>query len=838
MVICALALIIIAAICLLYSRFASRQIYQESADHLEEIYTQINLTFRSTISKNWRLLRGWQPYLENAQSQQLQEFLQAEKADWHFDTFYLLAEDGSYITEEGERGSLNLGDSLPILVEQKQNIVRDNVLPSLERIIIFAVPVQPGQYQGFNYVAAAISFKAHDMSSAFNIDAFAGLSECYVTYPDGRILFSSRSEAEQPSNLLAYLGAGTDYNNMSATDLPDHWQTGQRNVTSCTLDGQRYYLIYQPVGFADWMLAGLVPVSVVNDNLHKFTLVTLLVMGSLFGMITFGLIIMVMLNVHRRMRENTLELSLREQLFDLLTENTDDIFVLFSPQDFTAEYVSPNLNRVLGLEPDDVRQDVRCLLFEDVLLPSADGNETLTPETLLRIPLGGVWTGERDAVHLQTYELRWFKMLLRHCQFDKRDKFILMLSDRTQERRMNEMLGEALHTARVANEAKSSFLANMSHDIRTPMNAIVGFARLLAMETDNPEKVQEFTSKIDASSRHLLGLINDILDMSKIESGKTALNISEFSLKEQLDELYSMMSPQAKAKGQQFDFQALDGLPRVLLRDKLRLNQVLINLLSNAIKYTQKGGEISLIVLPVHPVEHNVAHLRFVVQDNGFGMSPGFLQTIFEPFSRESTEATREVQGTGLGMAITKNIVDLMGGSIEVESELGRGSIFTLEVELAVPDQADVVAAELEASQRKSAEEVSLSGLRVLAAEDNEINAEILNELLQMEGIECEILPDGQAALERFLQSAPGDYDMIFMDVQMPVMNGYEATRAIRASEHPLAKTIPIIAMTANAFEEDRQMALKAGMNAHTAKPLDMDKLKAIVVSLLPKKQT
>lgn len=832
-VISTLALIIIAAICLLYSRFASRQIYQESAAHLEEIYTQINLTFRSTISKNWRLLRGWQPYLEAAQPQQLQTFLQEEKADWHFDTFYLLAEDGSYITEEGARGSLNLGEALPALVEQRQNIVRDNVLPSLERIIIFAVPVQPGQYQGFDYVAAAISFKAHEMASAFNIEAFAGFSECYVTYPDGRILFSSRSEAEQPANLLAYLMSGTDYHNIAAEDLPAHWQEGQSNVTTFRLDGQEYYLIYQPVGFADWMLAGLVPVTVVNANLHKFTLVTLLVMGLLFGLITLGLIFMVVLNGQRCMRAQTLDLKLREQLFDLLTENTDDIFVLFSPRDFTAEYVSPNLHRVLGLESEDVRQDVRRLLFEDVLLPPADGNDSLTPETLLTVPLGGVWTGERDAVHLQTYELRWFKILLRHCQFDKRDKFILMLSDRTQERRMNEMLGEALHTARVANEAKSSFLANMSHDIRTPMNAIVGFARLLAKETENPAKVREFTGKIEASSRHLLGLINDILDMSKIESGKTALNIAEFSLQEQLDELYTMMSPQAKAKGQQFDFQIRDGLPRVVLGDKLRLNQVLINLLSNAIKYTQKGGEISLTVLPVHPVEHNVAHLRFVVQDNGFGMSPGFLQTIFEPFSRESTEATREVQGTGLGMAITKNIVDLMGGSIEVESELGQGSVFTLEVELAVPDQADVAAAELEALHQQTVEEISLSGLRVLAAEDNEINAEILGELLQMEGIECEILPDGQAALERFLQSTPGDFDMIFMDVQMPVMNGYEATRAIRASEHPLAKTIPIIAMTANAFEEDRRMALEAGMDAHTAKPLDMDKLKEIIISLL-----
>ena len=531
---------------------------------------------------------------------------------------------------------------------------------------------------------------------------------------------------------------------------------------------------------------------------------------------------------------------------------------------------------------------------------------------------------------------------------------------------MYETLGEALDTAKAANEAKSNFLANMSHDIRTPMNAIVGFSTLLTKDAERPDKVREYTRKISASSQHLLSLINDILDMSKIESGKTVLNMMEFSLPELLDELYTMMLPQARAKRQSFELYTKGNLPESLIGDKLRLNQVLINLLSNAVKYTQEGGQISLSVEDLERNTLNLAHLRFVVADNGFGMSETFVKTIFDPFTRETTDVTREIQGTGLGMAITKNIVDLMGGTIRVKSEKDNGSIFTIEIEmseetqeqdnafwrrnaiarmLVVDDEADIclniqsamegtgvevlyatngraavemaAAAQgaddpfqiilldwkmpvmdgLEAARRireaagqmtpifvltsydleeareaaadtpidmflpkpfflfsfqkaldqlltgemvaelRPVQEISIEGLRVLAAEDNEINAEILLELLEIEGVSCEIASNGQEAVDRFINSSPGEFDMIFMDVQMPVMDGYEATQAIRSSKHPEAGTIPIIAMTANAFEEDIQNALDAGMNAHTAKPIDMNKLKATVARLWVKKE-
>lgn len=529
----------------------------------------------------------------------------------------------------------------------------------------------------------------------------------------------------------------------------------------------------------------------------------------------------------------------------------------------------------------------------------------------------------------------------------------------------NKQLAEALQAAQLASNSKTTFLSNMSHDIRTPMNAVLGFTALLARDAENPDKVKEYTKKITASGQHLLSLINDILDVSKIESGKVVLNLDEFTLNDLVSSVDAIIRPMAKTKNQNFYVEVTGIKHEYLLGDETRINQILINLLSNAVKYTPENGSIWFRIIGLKQRSSQYEHIRIEVQDNGYGMTQEYLGTIFDAFTRAENSTTNKVQGTGLGMAITKNIVELMGGTIDVTSEVDKGSLFRVDIEFRIPEShankqfwksngisrilavngdpeickniqtlmkgmgvlADTAFSAEEAMRiledipmkksynlflldynipdmdciqvaekirdimpdnvpvlfladydtegiekvlriknsgiltkpffvsafKEKVEEMqkvlkdrsipdieqdnNLEGLHFLAAEDNEINAEILSEILLIEGAECEIVGNGKLAVERFINSTEGEFDAILMDVQMPVMNGYDATRAIRALERKDAAKIPIIAMTANAFAEDEKEAIKAGMDVHMAKPIDLELLKKVIKQCIQGKE-
>ena len=564
--------------------------------------------------------------------------------------------------------------------------------------------------------------------------------------------------------------------------------------------------------------------------------------------------------------------------------------------------------------------------------------------------------------------------------------------EREAEREIhNQRLAEALQAAQIASNSKTTFLSNMSHDIRTPMNAVLGFTTLLAKDAEDPVKVREYTKKITASGQHLLSLINDVLDVSKIESGKVVLTVEEFTLNDLVSSVDTIIRPMAQARAQSFHLEVTGIKHEYLLGDETRINQILINLLSNSVKYTPEGGNIWFRIIGLKQRSSQYEHIRIEVEDDGYGMTPEYLETIFDAFTRAENSTTNKVQGTGLGMAITKNIVELMGGTIDVTSEVDHGTLFRVELEFRIPEgradrqfweknrissillvdgdaesaeniqvlmkdtgiHVDTAFGEEEAlrhireyhrkdssgeeSQPRSpegsggndnqlqslkgycgydlilldwngadlgiahtaeklretipytvpilflvsyddtrieealrientemlakpffvsafkekimemqndkqeetapegAEDVTLEGLHFLAAEDNEINAEILQEILSIEGAGCEVVENGQMAIERFSNAAEGEFDAILMDVQMPVMNGYDATRAIRVLERKDARTIPIIAMTANAFAEDEKEALDAGMNVHLAKPIDIDLLKKVIKQCIKK---
>ena len=397
-------------------------------------------------------------------------------------------------------------------------------------------------------------------------------------------------------------------------------------------------------------------------------------------------------------------------------------------------------------------------------------------------------------------------------------------------KKAKDITTEALQTAENANKAKTDFLSNMSHDIRTPMNAIIGMTSLIRYDAGNKDKVIEYADKIDISSQHLLGIINDVLDMSKIEAGKTVFKYNDFSILNFIQEINTLFQSQIDEKKQTLTIIKENIRHEWVNGDQVHLMQIFSNLLSNAVKYTQEGGKIQFLVEECETKSSVYAKYRFLVSDNGMGMSADFKEKIFDPFTRAESSMTNKIQGTGLGMAITRNLVEAMGGTIDLESELGQGSCFEVLIDMRIAEERTIALAAQEEIEEQ--DDNILQGMRFLCAEDNELNAEILMELLKIEGAECIICENGEKVLETFEQSAPGDYDMILMDLQMPVMNGYEATKAIRRSSHELAMTIPIIAMTANAFSEDIQHSLAAGMNAHVSKPVEMKVLEKTIRSI------
>ncbi len=819
------------------------------------------------------------------------------------------------------------------------------------------------QYLTFADGAAGIVQAKRPMSvvaEEFMLSFYNDTGFSYIVNREGDILIRPcRRSAGTFSNILEVVDFPGSEENDLVTMLKNSIAQNGEGAVRLPCDGVESVLAFTPINGTDgWSLVTIVPDNAVMnhaDDILKSSQTFMILSGSVIAIAV--LFIYMGRRSYLKLLKKEDDVQYREHLFSILANNTNDVFLMFSPDDFSVEYVSPNIERVLGISPEEVRADIHIL---ERHLP--DGSYHHITLSHLKEDCSIVYEGER--IHKISGDPCWFLETIYKTSINGSNRFVAVLSDRTHEQQSERALKSALEIARTANESKSMFLSNMSHDIRTPMNAIIGFSTLLRRDANNPAKVREYTHKIASSSQHLLGLINDVLDMSKIESGKTTLNITEISLAKIVDELDTMMQPQARSRHQQFKISVHDICNEEVLGDRLRINQILINILSNAVKYTPEGGKIQMTVCQLPQCTRHYARFRFIIEDNGIGMTKEYLETIFQPFSRETTDKTLGIQGTGLGMAITHNLVNLMGGTIQVESELNRGSKFTIELELRtkeqdtspdfwtrhgisrlliaddeedvclgiqnvmsgsgvevqyalggqaaiqmvqaaqqqgtgydlvlcdwqMPDISGIEAArhirqivpstvpililtaydighlekegadagingylqkpfflsnfkmavsELmggEADKDENAADNAgdaLSGLHILAAEDNDLNAEILTELLEMSGASCDIAKNGQLALERFEQSAPGQYDLILMDVQMPVMNGYEATRAIRKCSHPEAKSIPIIAMTANAFSEDVKEALDAGMNRHVAKPIDMDHLSHTIRDLL-----
>ena len=934
-----------------YFGFVSKTIYEESVSHLTEVFHQSDNMLREVTDKNLTYLHMWGENLQNISGEdEIRDYIKKAQKDAGFLEFFFLSADGDYKMATGETGYLGLQENIEEDIRQGNDVIANAAVPGKSQLLVFATPEAHGIYQGFEYDAIAIAYENSDIVDVLDISAFNGNAQSLIVHPDGRVVVDHSSESW--GNVYNFFGLLREHSDMSEKELKDlleKFKAGRTDATLLNLDGRNYYLVYEKSDIQDWMFLGLVEADIVNTSMNSLQRRTMLLVGAVVFCIAAFLISLIIQKNRTNLRRKDTEIRYRDELFQKLSMNVDDVFLMLDAKTYQADYVSPNAEKLLGITAEQIRKDIRVL---EKLHPAEHEDPEKNYLGAIRVHEQREW--DLEYVHLKTGERRWFHNIAMGSEVNGKKKYILVMSDRTSDWKMNQALSEAVRAAETANKAKSTFLSNMSHDIRTPMNAIIGFTTLAVSNIDDKKKVRDYLGKILSSSNHLLSLINDILDMSRIESGKIHLEETEVSLSDVLHDLKTIISGQIHAKQLELYMDAMDVTNEDVYCDKTRLNQVLLNLLSNAVKFTPAGGTVSVRIRQCPGTKKGSELYEIRVKDNGIGMSQEFVQKIFSPFERERTSTVSRTQGTGLGMAITKNIVDMMGGTIEVQTEQGKGTEFIVRlpfriqcehqriekiveleglkalvvdddfntcdsvtkmlvrvgmrsewtlsgkeavlrarqsmemgdafhayiIDWRLPDMngievtrqirslgddtpiiiltaydwsdievearaagvtafcakpmfmSDIRDTLMTAIGQKQAEETILPpagpdfGDRcILLVEDNELNSEIAVEILNEYGFLVDTAENGAEAVEKVKNSKPGNYDLVLMDVQMPVMNGYEATRQIRALKDPALAGITILAMTANAFDEDRKKALESGMDGFLSKPIVIEEL-------------
>ena len=936
-----------------YFGFVSKTIYEESVSHLTEVFHQSDNMLRELTDKNLTYLHMWGENLQNTFSEnEIRDYIKKAQEDAGFLDFFFLSADGNYKMVTGETGYLGLQENIEEDIRQGNDVISNAAVPGKSQLLVFATPKAHGSYQGFEYDAIAIAYENSDIVDVLDISAFSGNAQSFIVHPDGRVVIDHSSESW--GNVYNFFGVLREHSDMSEKEinvLSEKFKAGRTDAMLVNLDGRNYYLVYEKSDIQDWMFLGLVQADIVNASMNSLQFHTMLLVGAVVLCIAALLISFIIQKGRTNLRKKDTEILYRDELFQKLSMNVDDVFLMLDAKTYRVDYISPNAEKLLGITAEQIRKDI-CVLGK--LYPGNHGDTEKNYLEKIQVHEQKEW--DFEYVHQKTGEKRWFHNIAMGSEVSGKKKYIMVMSDRTSDWKMNQALSEAVRAAETANRAKSTFLSNMSHDIRTPMNAIIGFTTLAVSNIDDKNRVRDYLGKILASSNHLLSLINDILDMSRIESGKIHLEETEVSLSEVLHDLKTIISGQIHAKQLELYMDAMDVINEDVYCDKTRLNQVLLNLLSNAVKFTPAGGTVSVRLKQCPATVKGSALYEIRVKDNGIGMSQEFVQKIFSPFERERTSTVSRTQGTGLGMAITKNIVDMMGGTIAVQTEQGKGTEFIvrlpfrtqpehhriekiaeleglkalvvdddfntcdsvtkmlvkvgmrsewtlsgkeavlrarqsmelgdafhayiidwrlpdmngievtrqirslgddtpiiiltaydwsdIEVEaraagvtafcakpLFMSDIRDTLMAAIGQNQAEQEKPVlpaagsDFRGKCILLVEDNELNREIAVEILNEYGFLVDTAENGAEAVEKVKNSTPGDYDLVLMDVQMPVMNGYEATKQIRALTDPALAGITILAMTANAFDEDRKKSLECGMNGFLSKPIVIEEL-------------
>ena len=804
-----------------YFKFVSKTVYEESVSHLTEVFHQSDNMMRELTDKNLTYLHIWGENLQNILSEdEICDYIKKAQEDAGFLEFFFLSADGDYKMATGETGYLGLQENMEEEIRQGNDVIANAAVPGKSQLLIFATPKAHGIYQGFEYDAIAIAYENSDIVDVLDISAFDGNAQSFMIHSDGRVVVDHSSEAW--GNVYNFFGILREHSDMSEKEinaLLGKFKAGRTDAMLLNLDGRNYYLVYEKADIQDWMFLGLVQADIVNASMNRLQRSTIIFVSAIVFCIAALFISLIIQKNRTNLRRKDTEILYRDELFQKLSMNVDDVFLMLDAKTYQADYVSPNVEKLLGITVEQIHKDI-CILGKLYSEKQEDPEKNYLEE--IQVQEQREW--DFEYVHLKTGEKRWFHNIAMGSEVNGKKKYILVMSDRTSDRKMNQALSEAVRAAETANKAKSTFLSNMSHDIRTPMNAIIGFTTLAVSNIDDKKRVRDYLGKILSSSNHLLSLINDILDMSRIESGKIHLEETEVSLSDVLHDLKTIISGQIHAKQLELYMDAMDVTNEDVYCDKTRLNQVLLNLLSNAVKFTPAGGTVSVRIRQYPGTVKGSELYEIRVKDNGIGMSQEFVQKIFSPFERERTSTVSRIQGTGLGMAITKNIVNMMGGTIEVLTEQGKGTEFIVRLPFRIQ------------SKHQRIEKIAeLEGLKALVVDDDFNTCDSVTKMLVKVGMRSEWTLSGKEAVLRARQSMEmGDaFHAYIIDWRLPDMNGIEVTRQIRS----LGDDTPIIILTAYDWSDIEVEARAAGVTAFCAKPMFMSDIRDTLMTAIGQKQ-
>ena len=782
----------------------------ESALHLLEINQHVRRSIEEQIMIDWRTARSVGDSIVDSNfvddDDAIFDMITRKRDVWGLSDIILYTESGDNIRSNGSVESNDIASGMVVRARAE-----GEHLTVIDSSLVYTVPIETTlRYRGSRIAAVSVVREMQSYLDDMQFSAFSGRAWMYLTEDNGIVVsVLYNAEARWVFNVNALFDEQKLQTLLGDTSSPT---TGVEPSVYIIGEERPQYLVCMPITTQDepMRLFYFAPCDTVNGTMNDFSnRLVLMCVLVILGFALAGLLVFASMYMGRRKRFDA-DIQARERMFELLTQNTQTAFGLFAVNSDAPDYISGNAREIVG--------DANLVLQRRDGVYSMQSASGLNAEPVRRLneSMRG-WDGasafRSPAIRNDHNNPETFFEVQLYPTADER--YVGLALDVTHATERETVTRDALAMAERANDAKSRFLSNMSHDIRTPMNAIVNMTSFAQESIGEPKKLAIYLQTIRESSDHLLRLINDVLDVSRIESGQMTVSDAPFDVRAELKRQADIVRPLCAEKGLTLitDFDDLN--VEAVRGDQVKFSQILMNLLGNAVKFTPAKGAVRFSAKENPSLREEIVDLRVTVEDNGIGMSPETIAHVFEPFTRADDKRVSRIEGTGLGLSICHSYVTAMGGTIQCESELGEGSMFTLELFFQRATEIRQTAVDARALGDQP-----FLGMRCLVAEDNGVNQMIARKMLERVGFMVEIVGDGADCLGVFLASKPGYFDVIYMDIQMPVMDGYQAAVAIRASEHPQATTVPMIAMTANVFAEDIEKARIAGMDGHLGKPM------------------